>query len=294
MISYAISLGSIGQIMTSELESAFRRSKIKNVELSWTPYCNDQDPAGESAQRTARLITEGVIRPVSVHLPFYGTNGSYDPSALDESERKEVVQRFSELIERYANLRAPEFTLHASNEPPLEEHPRRIAQVIRSLEELMPLSEKYNFRINVEYLPRTCIGNRAEELQEIVRHFPSQRVGICMDVNHIMNRYRELPAIIDTLAPRINCFHISDYDGVDEMHWYPGQGLIDWPAVMKSIRAIDHDVKLIFETQFQLEKSWSHVADPYFTLRQTEAAAWYLENCETVIPAIEAFKLPGN
>ena len=192
------------------------------------------------------------------------------------------------------DIMAPFATLHASHEPPLSEHPVRIDQVCRSIEELIPLAEELGFSINVEFLPRTCIGNCVEELQAITSRFAPEHVGICMDVNHAMNRWREVPEMISVLAPRIRAFHINDYDGVDEMHWFPGQGILDWPAIMRQIRAISHDVLLTFETINELGTRVSHVADPLFGVRQTEAAIWFLEHCETVVPQIREFQIPGN
>ena len=184
-------------------------------------------------------------------------------------------------------------SIHASNEPPLSEHPQRIGQVCKTIEEMLPAARELGFVINVEFLPRTCVGNCAEELREIVSHFDAKQVGICLDVNHIMNRYQELPAMIYLLAPRIRSFHINDYDGIDETHWLPGQGIHNWPELMKHIRAIDHDVLLILETSWQLN-SKSRPIDPLFSLRQNECACWFLENCDRLVPEIEKFQIPGN
>ena len=132
------------------------------------------------------------------------------------------------------------------------------------------------------------------ELQQIVSNFDADQVGICLDVNHIMGRYKELPDIIDTLAPRIRSFHICDYDGVDETHWLPGQGIHDWPEIMRRIRAIDHDVVLILETAPQLTQAAKRSIDPIFALRHNERACWFLENCHKLVPEIETFRIPGN
>ena len=218
---------------------------------------------------------------------------SWDPSHLDEEQRKEISARFIKLIRDHADLMAPMVTLHASNEPPLEEHPQRIDQVCRTIEEMLPTARELGFVINVEFLPRRCVGNSVEELQRIVSRFDPGQVGICLDVNHIMNRYKELPQMIDELAPRIKSFHIADYDGVDETHWLPGQGIHDWAELMKHIRAIDHDVLLILETTWQLRRENRQI-DPIFSLRQNERACWFLENCERLVPQIEAFRIPGN
>ena len=107
-------------------------------------------------------------------------------------------------------------------------------------------------------------------------------------------RYRELPAMIDRLAPRIRAFHLSDYDGIDENHWLPGQGIIDWIELMRHIRAIDHDLLLILETGDWQLKSRQRLVDPQFMIRQNEKACWYLENCERIQPEIDSFRIPGN
>ena len=159
----------------------------------------------------------------------------------------------------------------------------------RSINELLPLAKQYGFSLNVEYLPRTCVGNCPEELEYLVAPFDSEYVGICLDVNHVMDRWRELPAIVARLAPRLRTFHICDYDGVDEKHWFPGQGIIDWPALMKAIRAIDHDVLLIYETRWQLDNG---NASPAWAVRQVENSIWFLENCSDLVPRMASFQIP--
>ncbi|MBO4647688.1 MAG: sugar phosphate isomerase/epimerase [Lentisphaeria bacterium] len=292
MITYALSASSFGSYVTPIADAALRRARIRNYELNHHSCMDDTEKSVESGKRVRQLVAAGVIRPVSFHLPFCGGKG-WDPSSLDEEKRKDVSARMQEMLRKAVWMKAPNVTLHASNEPPLEEHPQRIGQVCKTIEELLPLAEEQHFSINVEFLPRRCVGNCVEELQQIVSNFDPEYVGICFDVNHIMNRYRELPQMIDTLAPRIRTFHISDYDGVDEMHWIPGQGLIDWPAVLRHIKAIDHDVVLILETHHQL-KSEHREIDPVFSLRQNEAACWYLENSDRIRAEIAAFRIPGN
>lgn len=290
MISYAISMACCGKVMTRELANAFRKSKLRNVEITLAVYTQENEISRESEKLTLELIGEGTIHPASVHLPFCGI---WDPSELNEEKRKYNIACFSRLIQEHSGLLGEHMTLHASAEPPLAEHPARIDQVCRSLEDLMPLAERFGFSINMEFLPRTCVGNSVDELQRIMRRFDAKHVGICLDVNHIMNRAEELPAIIHELAPRIRSFHINDYDNVDEVHWLAGQGCIDWVGVMKEIRAIPEDVLLIHETVWQLQ-SQDHKVDPVWQLRQIETACWFLENCNTVMPSIRDFKIPGN
>lgn len=292
MIFYAVSSSAVGSLNKKTFD-AFRFSKFRNVEYCFNPYPDQVEEARESDDLLRGLIRENAIRPASMHLPF-GLE-CWDPCALDESHRKEVVENYLRLLREHADLLAPMATFHASLEPPLSEHPRRMDLACRTIEELLPAVREYGFRLNVESLPRTCLGNTPEELWKIVSRFDPADVGICLDVNHLMSQYRELPEIITQLSSRIYAFHISDYDGVDEMHWFPGQGIIDWPEVMKSIRKIGHDVLLILEPDFQLSgENANHEVDPVFALRQSENAVFFLENCETLAPRMESFRIPGN
>lgn len=295
MISYALSTSAITTTYLSQASvEALRKSKIKNLEISLHPFVENVEEAVISQTLTRQLLREGTIRPASVHLPFFSSTQIWDPSALDNELRKDVSMRFAKLIRDCSDFMAPLATLHASHEPPIEEHKKRIDQTCRTIEELVPLAEELNFSINVEYLPRTCLGNSVEELQTIVKRFDPKHVGICFDVNHIMDHHRELPDMITELAPRIRSFHISDYDGVDELHWIPGQGINDWSEIMRRIKAIDHDVLLILETVFQLHGDKKRDSDPIFAIRQNENACWYLENCDRIIAEQNDFVVPGN
>ena len=294
MISYALAACVFGYYVSDPVAAAIRKSRFRNFESYFGTCISDDEPSRRSAELTRQLMKEGLYRAASVHLPYRGADLCWDPSALDEEVRKEVSARCIKLIRDHADLMGPMITLHASNEPPLEEHPQRIDQVCRTIEEMLPTARELGFVINVELLPRTCVGNTPEELMQIVSRFDPEQVGICMDVNHVMTRYRELPAMIDYLAPRIRSFHISDYDGIDETHWLPGQGLIDWIELMRHIRAIDHDLLLILETGGWQLKHKRREIDPQFVIRQNENACWFVDNCERIQPEMGSFRLPGN
>ncbi|MBR1965007.1 MAG: sugar phosphate isomerase/epimerase [Lentisphaeria bacterium] len=295
MINYAVSLGSFTYFMTDEVADALRKSKFSRVELAFLAYTIDDERSHKSYQLTRDMIKKGEIISSSVHLPFctWDENISWDVAALDENVRREVVKRMKKIIRDNAAIMAPNATLHGSLEPPQEKHQQHIDQCRRSIEELLPLAQEMGFAINVEYLPRTCIGNTADELQQIVSGFDSEHVGICLDVNHVADKYNELPDIIETLSSRIKTCHICDYDGIDETHWFPTQGIIDWQKVMAKLRNIKHDVTLIYETPYQLyDTGRKRYADPIFALKEMEKCTYILENCDTILPAIQNFEIP--
>ena len=86
MISYAVSLGSFGGLMTPALADAFRKSKLHNLELSFTPYTEESAQAEVSRELTRSLLKEKTVRSSSVHLPFYG--GGVPGTRLRRTKRR--------------------------------------------------------------------------------------------------------------------------------------------------------------------------------------------------------------
>jgi sugar phosphate isomerase/epimerase len=289
MIKYAISTSSIGYPISEEYIPALRKSKFRNYELTFrTSILTEEERKKYTVVRN--LVKEGVMNISSIHMPF--ENGTdWDASYPDEEIRKKIVQNHIDLLKEYSDIAGKFVTIHASGEPPLEEHPARMLMIKRTLDELMPIAEELDLTFNIEYLPRTCLGNCVEELQEIIKDFDEKRVGICLDVNHIMNEYQKLPSIIKTLGNRINSFHICDYDGVDETHWIPGQGVYDWDEILTCIRQLNKEVLLILETTIQLNRKTRFV-DPYFILRQNERACFFMENYKRLSLEAENFVIP--
>lgn len=115
----------------------------------------------------------------------------------------------------------------------------------QSLRELVDYMEPQGLTLALENLPRTCIGNSAREIAYLTGCVPELR--LCLDTNHFTSphpdvRFRPLQRLFPSLrakwnseaeggvsyaqrfAEQIVTVHISDYDGIDECHWLPGQG----------------------------------------------------------------------
>lgn len=180
-------------------------------------------------QMKDRLDSAGM--PVwSVHLPFSRT---LDISVLDDSLRAKNVAVQAKMIRWSCELYAPQrLVLHPSSEPISdEEREQRIENAIASIRTLKKVADAAGVELCIENLPRTCLGNTPEELVRIVDSVPG--VGICFDTNHYTQG--SIAHFIDVVRQRIRTLHISDYDFVDECHWLPYEGQIDWGAFRKDL-----------------------------------------------------------
>jgi sugar phosphate isomerase/epimerase len=106
---------------------------------------------------------------------------------------------------------------HSSAEPITDdERLQRIQQTVVSLNKIKSFAAEKKVIVAVETLPRSCVGNTADELVEIISQVNSPYVGICLDVNHMMDQYATLPDVVRQFGDNLITLHLSDYDGIDE------------------------------------------------------------------------------
>lgn len=158
----------------------------------------------------------------SIHLPFSRT---LDISVLDDEARAKNVSIIAEMIRSSAIFNPSKLVLHSSSEPIVDSiREKRIQNAIQSIGILKEYANEIGAQLCIENLPRTCLGNTPEELLRIIANYPD--VGICFDTNHYLTG---TPIhFAQTAGHRIATLHISDYDGVNESHWVPGEGVIPW------------------------------------------------------------------
>lgn len=175
-------------------------------------------------------IDSAGVKVWSIHLPFSRT---LDISVTDDEARKRNVGIIAKMIKASAVFNPTKLVLHSSSEPIADsEREQRIQKAIESIGILRKYAEEIGAQLCVENLPRTCLGNTPEELLRIIADYPE--VGICFDTNHYLTG---TPVhFAQTAGHRIGTLHISDYDGVNESHWIPGDGTIPWSELFTLIQ----------------------------------------------------------
>lgn len=202
----------------------------------------------ETAQQreTVRgLLASGEIRATSIHSRF---GGDCDYSSLYPDIWQQAVNFGIEAVNVAAELDIPLIVAHASIEPiSPEERSRRFARAVEGLAIVGKQAKASGRRIAIEYLPRTCLGNSLPELLELLEQLDDDTFGVCLDVNHLMDRYRELPDVVRGLESHLITTHISDCDAQDEKHWLPGEGVLDWRGFVQTLGEIGYRGPFTYE-----------------------------------------------
>ncbi|CAG7644561.1 sugar phosphate isomerase/epimerase family protein [Paenibacillus allorhizosphaerae] len=220
-----------------------RAAGLGAIELTWQKM-NMFDPEVK-ARCDAKIAAARAagLEVWSVHIP-YGTD--WDPSCLDPEMRKDVIAKVKAVLAFAQEWGVRRAVYHPSWEPiASEDRARRLKTCKETLSVLAEESVKYGVQLAIECLPRTCLGNSADEMEYLVGDEPA--LGICCDVNHL---FKETPEqFIKRLGSRIVTTHISDNDGNDEKHWLPGDGVIGWRAVLDALVQAGYGGTFMYEVR---------------------------------------------
>lgn len=203
-------------------------------QIPWTDLRKNADAAG--------------VEIWSYHLPF---SREVHIASPDDEHRKSMVAYLKGMIEKACAVGIRRFVIHPSTEPISdEERPLQMAASKKSLAELAQFADEHGAVLCVEDLPRTCLGHTADELLELIS--ADSRLRVCFDVNHLCTAYgtthREF---VEKLGSRIATTHMSDYDFIDEKHFFPGYGMINWKEVVELLENADYSGSFLYEGGFE-------------------------------------------
>ena len=264
---HKIGLSTYGFDLNEETFGRLRESGIAAVEIS--KKYNEYD--GIDYKTVGALSRQYGVGVWSFHLPFSLLD---DISALDREIYQKTVARHRELIERGSELGTQRFVLHPSAEPIRpEEREEKIKLSMQALDMLAEHAATCGAVIAVEDLPRTCLGNTAEEMLRLIS--ANDKLRVCFDTNHLLQG--SIADFMQKLGDKITTLHISDYDFIDEKHWLPGEGGIDWVEFYRMLTAIGYDGVFMYEVGLQCPKTLS---------RRDLCFADYVENAKALFAGV--------
>lgn len=200
----------------------------------------------------ADALAEGVC-PWSFHLPFLPFE-TLNIATVDRAVLQNSIRDFGDIIRRIGDAGIHTAVIHPSGEP---NAPEIRAEIMKNAKEglavLAEIAAQSGVVVAVEDLPRTCLGNSSAEILELLS--VDDRLRVCFDTNHLLGE--DIPTFMRAVGAKIQTVHISDYDFIDERHWLPGEGKIDWKTVMQTFDEIGYQNPFIYEVGFNELKTIS-------------------------------------
>ncbi len=242
-----LGLSSCGKPINEDTFRSYTENEIKHMEIS--PRSTEYDDFDyKSAEKLAKQFG---INLWSYHLqfsPFIKT----DISSPNEELRQSTLNILTEQIKKAADIGIDKFILHASGEPISDE--QRPLHMEKAKESLIVLAEVANTSggvIAVEDLPRSCLGNCSDDILELIS--VDDRLRVCFDTNHLLKQ--DNCEFIKAVGHKLISTHVSDYDFMNERHWLPGEGKIDWQALIGTLLEVNYTGVWLYEMGFACPKT---------------------------------------
>ena len=189
------------------------------------------------------------VKFVDAHAPFHAYSDIFNPV---ERERRLTVARQKLHLAFVRDLGVGNCTFHIGSDPlpgySLDQHREAF---YRSLDELLPVAEKYGITLCLENLVRPL--STADDLISYMKKYDSPNLGVCLDVGHanLKEKGRNEPAseipplwkaigrevyweenIAEKLQPYIVNCHVHDNRNAVDDHDLPGTGTVDWKRIV--------------------------------------------------------------
>ncbi len=242
---FQIGLSSCSKPLDEQTFASYARAGITAIEIS--PKAEEHDTLDLGA--VAALAERFGIELWAYHLPFL----PFQKIDISKPQLAEyTVTYFQRLIRKATAAGIKRFVIHPSGEPIDDaDRPIRMQTAKKSLALLAEFAQELGAVIAVEDLPRTCLGNCAAEIEELLSAHPALRV--CFDTNHLLG---EDPVdFIHRLGDRIVTTHVSDYDFLNERHWLPGEGSLDWSGILQALADVNYRGVWMYELGFGSTKT---------------------------------------
>ncbi len=253
---YKVGLSSCGFALTEENFQKLSNSGVEAIEISMSMDKHRQINHKEVLDLSKRYN----VSLWSYHLPFMPFK-VIDISSTDNELRENAMNLYTEIIEKSADIGIDKFIVHPSGEPIGEdEREERIKYSMQMLHRLAEFAFRHGASIAVEDLPRTCLGNTSDEMLRLLS--ANDKLKVCFDTNHLL-RDSNLN-FMEKLSDKIVTVHISDYDFIDEKHWLPGEGMIDWRELFAMLEKIDYRGVWMYEIGLKSPKTLTRSRDLTF------------------------------
>ncbi len=160
----------------------------------------------------------------------------------DVSYRKQRIEHTRRCLTLARQLGAPCITTEPGG--PVEEGMTRQWAMDTFVEELKPVleqAERDGVMLLIEPEPDLLIEN-CEQFLELAARIDSPAFGHNYDIGHFYCVSEDLPVAVRKLASVTRHYHIEDIAETRvHRHLIPGHGAIDFPEVLRAIKATDYD-----------------------------------------------------
>ncbi len=203
-------------------------------------------------KNTEKLSRDSGVKLWSLHVPFCPFE-KINIATKDKTVRNYSIELLTEsYIKRGADIGIKIAVIHPSAEPNDDSEREELLKIgADSLAILAESAAKCGMTIAVEDLPRTCLGNCSDDIKKLISL--NDKLRVCFDTNHLL--IEKNSDFVKALGNKIITLHVSDYDFLNERHWLPYEGKVDWVELVTLLEEAGYQGPFMYEIGFKTPES---------------------------------------
>ncbi|KAI2640372.1 xylose isomerase-like protein [Hypomontagnella submonticulosa] len=225
------------------------------------------EPSRYTVNETRALLKKYDMRCWSVVTIMYG---SRDLSAADRAQREDTIGYMKSLVDLAAGLEAKVITVVPCTvgklQPSASSH-EEWEWVVQGVRIVALYAQEKGIRIAVEPLNRFetyLITNTTQTLQ-LIEEANVPNLGVAFDPFHLNIEEPDLITAIRKCGDKLFDVHLGDNNRLS-----PGDGSLDWPLIIQTLREVGYDGGLAHEAMPPIDRT-SHGT---FGTKQLEPEPW--------------------
>ena len=125
--------------------------------------------------------------------------------------------------------------------------PKFWANAVDLVRRLAEIANNKGLTLTVETRANDVFSS-TDAVMNLLRDTGARNTGVILDVAHVHAGKEYLALVIPKLDGLIKLVHLSDNDGTNAYHYAPGQGNIDFPEVVSSLKKVGYEGYLVVDT----------------------------------------------
>lgn len=198
-------------------------------------------------------LLDGYSGRMGVHGPFYGIK----INSFDTKIQQTIRDRMMQALEFVETVNATHMVIHSPfdyfgnqflNLTKAERLKMEIAATHQTLKGVVAAAADLGCTIVIENIH----DKNPAMLLDLVNSFESDFVKMSLDIGHAMVIHKmgggpSPDQWVAAAGSQLGHIHIQDTDGLDDRHWPPGKGNINFYAFFEELKKLNHTPRLILE-----------------------------------------------
>jgi sugar phosphate isomerase/epimerase len=182
----------------------------------------------------ARVRDAGLLLE-NIHAPYENSNNLWSE---DRTVRDAAVRNRIGWVEDCAKYDVPIMVMHITCGV---DQPEPNNYGLDSIARILETAEALGVTVAIENT------RRVDYLETVMREITSPNLGFCYDTSHDWATSETPTTLLRQWSHRLVNVHLSDNDGLEDRHWLPGEGIVDWMDVCDILSGLSFPGHLMLE-----------------------------------------------